>query len=79
MAVEVVDYQSDDSPFFVIKGGEVCMDASPHSLTSLGIPNNLALKWTNHVASFIEGNFGKPYHAFDVNFAFKRQIFLTEL
>ena len=39
------------------------MDTSPHSLTSPGIPNNLALKWTNHVAPFIEGNFGKPYHA----------------
>ena len=46
------------------------MDTSPHSLTSLGIPNNLALKWTNLVSSFIQGNFGKPYHAFDMNFAF---------
>ena len=70
VAVEVVDYQSDNSPFFVIKGGEECMDTCPHSFTSLGCPNDLALKWTNHVSSFIQGNFGMPYHAFDMNFAF---------
>ena len=28
------------------------------------------IRWTNHVSSFILGNFGMPYHAFDMNFAF---------
>ena len=70
VAVEVVDYQGDNSPFFVIKGGEVRMDTRPHSFTSLGCPNNLALKWTNHISSFIQGNFGMPNHAFDMNFTF---------
>ena len=46
------------------------MDTGPHSFTSLGCSNDLALKWTNYVSSFIKGNFGMPYHAFDMNFAF---------
>ena len=69
-AVEVVDKQCNYSPFFIIKGRKKCMDACPHPCTSVGFPNDFALKWANHISSIIKGNFGKPYHAFDVYFAF---------
>ena len=70
LAVEVVDEQSNNSPFFVIKGGEECMDTCPHSCTSIGCPNDFALKWANHVSSLVKGNFGMPDHAFDTHFTF---------
>ena len=36
-------YQSDNSPFFVIEGGRQCMDTCPYSFTSLGCPMILHL------------------------------------
>ena len=69
-AVEVVDKQCNNSPFFIIKGCEECMDACPHPCTSIGFSNDFALKWANHISSIVKRDFGKPYHAFDVYFAF---------
>ena len=68
-AVEVVDKQSNFSPFF-IKSRKQCMDACPHPCTTFRFPNDFALKGANHISSIIQGNFGKPYHAFDVYLAF---------
>ena len=67
-AVEVVDKQSNYSPFFIIKGGKECMDACPYLCNSFGFPNDFALKGANHISSIIQGNFGKPYHTFDMDF-----------
>ena len=74
LAVEVVDEQSNNSLFFVIKGSEECMDTCPHSRTSFGCPNDFALKWANHVSSLVKGNFGMPDHAFDIHFTFDGNV-----
>ena len=42
LAVEVVDKQCNYSPFFIIKGCKKCMDACPHSCTSIGFSNDKA-------------------------------------
>ena len=68
-AVEVVDKQSNYSPFFVVKGGKEGMDACPYPCNTFGFPNDLALKGANHISSIIQGNFGKPYHTFDMDFS----------
>ena len=58
LAVKVVDEQSNNLPFFVIKGGEECMDSCPQSCTSLGSPNDFALKWANHSCPSLRESLG---------------------
>ena len=53
VAVKMVNKQSNNSPFFVIKDGCECVDACPHSRTSVSFPNDFALKWANHISSIV--------------------------
>ena len=48
----------------------VSVDACPHSRTSVGFPNDFALKWANHISSIVKGDFWMPDHAFHMYFSF---------
>ena len=46
------------------------MDACLHSRTSVGFPNDFALKWANYIPSMVKGDFWMPDHAIYMYFSF---------
>ena len=52
LTVEVLDHQGNNAPFFIIKGGEDCVDTCFNSSTPCSLASDFALERPGHISFF---------------------------